>query len=194
MKKVLVLTVALIALALPQLFAQGGPPGMPPHPDRPMAAPEPPGSFGRGHGCGVMGGCNILDCAKELGLTDEQKDKIKEINFSHRNAMIDIEASMEKAQLKMRHEMRSDQPDKNKALAISKEVNAIHGQLAEARIYHRFALRGILTADQLKKWDDCKDECRGNGNGCRGGGRGMKNNQDCGHGMKHRDGSCRIGK
>lgn len=129
---------------------------------------------GRGMGRGMMAGrgddddmgpgmgmcCNLLDC-KDLNLTKEQVKKIQDINFAHRNAMIDQKAALEKAQLKMGEEMKSDSPDKARALAAVKEINGVKAQMAEARITHMFALRGVLTAEQLEKV-----------NACRGGGMG----------------------
>lgn len=122
-------------------------------------------------GMDMMGGCNILNC-ETLELTDDQKAEIKEINFTHRNKMIDLKASLEKAQLNLHHEMRADSPDKARLLAAAKEVNTIRGQMTEARINHRFALRDVLTADQLKKWQECCGK-RG-GRGGKGMGRGYR--------------------
>jgi len=146
---------------------------------------------GRGHG--PRGECNMLGC-KALDLTDDQIAKIKDLNFAHRNKMIDLRASLEKAQLKMRHEMRADSPNKTAVLAAAKQVNAIKGQMAEERINNRFDLRGVLTADQLKKWDDQRGNC------CGGFGRGMGPGSGMGQGFGHgdmqrkRDGSCIQGK
>ncbi len=148
---------------------------------------------GRGWGQGHRGECNMLEC-KALDLTDDQTAKIQDLNFAHRNKMIDLQASLEKAQLKMRHEMRADSPSKTAVLAAAKEVNTVKGQIAEARINHQFDLRGVLTADQLKKWDDQRGNCReGFGKGMRSGfGQGRRT----GHGdmQRKRDGSCINGK
>jgi len=105
-----------------------------------------------GQGWGM--GCNLLNC-KDLDLTKEQTQKIKDINFAHRNAMIDMKAALEKAQLRMRAEMSADSPDKAKALAATREINTVKGQMAEARINHIFNLKGVLTAEQLEKVKAC---------------------------------------
>jgi Spy/CpxP family protein refolding chaperone len=151
-----------------------------------------PGMMGdRGWGRG--GGCDLLNC-KALELTDDQIAKIKDLNFADRNKMIDLRASLEKAQLKMQHEMRAESPSKAAVLAAAKEVDTIKGQITEERINHRFDLRGVLTADQLKKLDDCRGSCGGRGGkgmrGCCGPGTGQ------GHGDRERmrDGSCIKGK
>lgn len=155
---------------------------------------------GRGHGDGMMGHCDIMSCAKELNLTEDQISKIKEINFAHRNSMIDAEAELEKAQLKMRHETVADSPDKAAVLAASREVNAIRGRIAESRINHMFDLQSVLNEEQLKKWQACRKQC---GEKCGPGmGHGMmdRGGHSCmpgctpGHGERLREGRCRTGK
>jgi hypothetical protein len=59
----------------------------------------------------------------------------------------------------MHREMMADTPDKARLLSASKEVNAIHGQIADARINHLFALRAVLTPEQLKKWKEFRGGC-----------------------------------
>jgi Spy/CpxP family protein refolding chaperone len=140
----------------------------------------------------MMGCCHLFEC-KDLNLTDEQKAKIKDLQYAHHNAMIDFRAALQKARLAMRHEMMSDNPDKGKALAASKEVAAAEGKIAEVRIGHFFAMRSVLNADQLKAWKNCKAECRGMGR-CGGGMKNDDDDEEFGHGMKHRDGSCRMGR
>ena len=146
--------------------------------------------MGMGMGMGMC--CNLLDC-KDLNLTKEQIQKIKDINFAHRNAMIDLKAALAKAQLRMGQEMKSDSPDKAKALAAAREVNAARGQMAEARITHMFNLRAVLTAEQLEKVKACM------GGGMCGGGPmgagkcgGMMGGKGCG-GAKAGSG-CGMGK
>lgn len=119
-------------------------------------------------GCGG-GGCNPLDC-KELNLTKEQTAKIKELMFANRTAMIDLKASMEKACLNMQREMQAPSPDRAKALATARDINAIRGKMQEARINNRFNIRGVLTPEQLEKYMSCQGECPpGQGMGCRKG-------------------------
>lgn len=122
-----------------------------------------------GPGMGMC--CDLLDC-KELNLTKEQTQKIKDINFAHKNAMIDLKAALEKAQLRMGQEMKADSPDKAKTLAAAREVVAVKGQMCEARITHMFNLRGVLNAEQLEKMNACKGGgmCGGDKGGAKCGG------------------------
>lgn len=163
MKRILILTgiMVFVAVMSTAAYAQHG---------HGMKAPR-----GDGHGMwdrgGKMGHCSILGCQKELELTDDQMTKIKDFNFAHQNAMIDFKADLKKAQLKMKQAAHSDNPNKADVLAATKEINAIKGQIAEARVNHRFEIRAVLTAEQLEKWNDCQKQCN---DACRPGGRGQK--------------------
>jgi Spy/CpxP family protein refolding chaperone len=158
-----------------------------------------PGMMGEWRDWGGRGFGGLLNC-KALELTDDQIAKIKDLNFAHRNRMIDLQAALEKAQLKMRNEWSADTPNKTTILAAVKEVNAARGQIAEERVNHQFALRGVLTADQLKKRDDCRGNSGGwHGAGMgRGHGQGRASGQGRGFGrgnmQRNRDGSCVTGK
>jgi hypothetical protein len=102
-------------------------------------------------------------------LTDNQKDQIQEINFEHRNGMIDLKAELQKAQLKMK-QLHTGTPERTAALAIANEINSIEGRITEARINHKFDLRSVLNKEQLEKWQKCQQQCGGK---CGpGGGRG----------------------
>jgi len=163
MKKTLILTTIVVFVWGMSAIAQPGP-GM-----GCMGAGQSMGCGMHGAGGGMkccpdgdmFGGCNMMDCAKELGLTDAQMGKIKDLNFAHRNAMIDLEAQFEKAQLQVRHQMKSDSPDKAAILQAAKAVNVAKGQIAEARINHMFELKAVLTPEQLTKWQKCRAECKG---------------------------------
>jgi Spy/CpxP family protein refolding chaperone len=172
MKKTLIFLAMMIFIAVPMAMAQSDNPGQTDkaHQDRQMIEHkviQEKGmcngmGMGKGMGMrgrGMMGRGGFGACAKELNLTDEQKAKIEDLNFANRNAMIDLRASMQKAHLKMQHEMMADTPDKARMLAASKEVNAIQGQIADARINHLFALRAVLTPEQVKKFKECHMGC-----------------------------------
>lgn len=183
MKRTLFILALMFLIAIPVAMAQTDDPktATPPNQAGAGLAPQGPGCQGKGMGMGMcsgkqpMGGQGLMECMKDLNLTDDQKAKMEEINFTNRNAMIDLRAGMEKARLKMHHEMMADTPDKAKILAASKEINTIQGQIEDAQINHFFAVRGILTADQLKKMKECKGDrlmgpCGHGRPGARGGG------------------------
>lgn len=145
------------------------------------------GPDGRGQdgGRGMRQG-NVLAQANELGLTDDQVEKIKDLSYTHRAAMIDFRSQLEKARLEMHHEMQSDNPSQEKVLALTRQMNDIKGQMAEASTRHRFDVRGLLTAEQLDKLKTLQGPGRG------GPGMGMTRGQggQGAGGMRKRDGSC----
>ena len=153
MKRILILIGILVFVAgmNTAILAQHGHGMMAPRPDG-------PGQCDRGD---KMGNCSILGCQKELELTDDQMAKIKAIDFAHQTAMIDLRASLEKAQLKKRQAAHADNPTKTDVLVATKEVNDIKGRIAETRVNHRFDLKAVLTAEQLEKWKGCQKQCAG---------------------------------
>ncbi len=153
MKRFLFITAILSLLAAPAAVVGQG------YHHGPMG-PGAPG--GPGHG-------NLLECKKDINLSEDQMEKIEEINFNHRQMMIDLKAELEKAKLKKRREMYSDAPNKTKVLVLTKEIVNIQGKMAEAKVEHRFALRQILTKEQLEKWKECRQKCKaGQGPGLNG--------------------------
>ncbi|MFH1700961.1 MAG: hypothetical protein ABIE07_10270 [Candidatus Zixiibacteriota bacterium] len=151
-----------------------------------------------GHGKGQMGeaGCNkfgqgerfekghhpgnILRHAEALELTDQQIDKIKSMQLSNQEAMIDLRADLKKLELRLRSEMHSDSPDKNSMLSLNSEITKLKGQISEMRLRHRFELHDILTEDQIKKLDELKLEHPPKGMGQGGHGMGMRHRDGCG--------------
>lgn len=160
MKRTLILTtlVLFVAVMTTAAMAQRGPGGS----GQPMMGNGPgdcrmhQGKMG-GHGK-MGGGHGILTMADELGLTDQQIEKIKDLQFAHQNTMIDMKAELKKAELILHQEMAADNPDKAKALSAAKNVNAIKGKIQEAAISHRFEMHDILTAEQLDKLNDLRQD------------------------------------
>lgn len=145
------------------------------------------GHFDKG---GFGGHCGILGCQQELGLTDDQTAKIKELSFAHQNAMIDLKAELKKAQLKMKQDIHAEGATKSDALAAAREINAIKGKISEAQIGHKFDLKGVLNKEQLEKWTQCQMQCGGK---CGpGGGHGFKGHP--GGRMRHDPGCPKWGK
>lgn len=195
MKRILILTACFLLVATSMLLAQGEPQSC----SKGMQAPGGMSMMGCCKG-DAGGGCDILKC-KELNLTKDQMAKAEAINFTHRKAMIDLKASLEKARLSMHHEMNGSSPDRAKVLAAAKEVNAIEAKMDEARINHQFDMRALLTPEQLEKCDSCC-KSRGCDMGCMMGA-GMKSMEQgmgggaCkGKGMEGKtpEGGCKRGK
>ncbi len=152
MKKVTLLTAILVMLAGTTVMAQMGGRDCPKPPEAPGIGSD------RGPGC-----CGVMQCREQLSLNDEQAEKIRQIDFDHRQQMIDIKAELEKQQLNKRYEMQSEAPSEDKILSLTREINSLRGKMAEQRVEHQFAIRAVLTKEQLEKWQDCENRCAGIG-------------------------------
>ncbi|MCK5125055.1 MAG: Spy/CpxP family protein refolding chaperone [candidate division Zixibacteria bacterium] len=147
----------------------------------------------KGHPGHMMGGgkghCVLLAHSKILELTEAQITQIKDINFKHQEAMIDVKAELQKARLNKHQQMTSDSPDKGKVLSSTREMSKIKGKMAEMQVEHRFTIREVLTAEQQAKLKEfgMDNQCgKGMGKGCMnesgmgGHGRGHGGKRGCG--------------
>jgi Spy/CpxP family protein refolding chaperone len=107
--------------------------------------------FGRGAGL-LRGGERI---AKQIGLTDAQRRKLREIREDHHRLMIKARADMDLARLDLANLMQDDEASSG---SIDRQIDVIAGlqadQMKSMAAAHRAAL-GVLTAkqrDQLSEW------------------------------------------
>lgn len=88
---------------------------------------------------------------KELGLTDDQVERIRKIDQTAAAQVRPIQERRREGQAKMRELMQAPQPDKT---AIMKQID-IDGQtqidLRKAQVSEMLELRGVLTPEQFDK-------------------------------------------
>lgn len=87
--------------------------------------------------------------AAKLGLSDEQKEKIKALRQSQRQQM---EALMEKLRAKqqqMQAELNNAATTRESIAPFAAEIKNIHGQLVDLRINNIFAIKELLSAEQF---------------------------------------------
>jgi hypothetical protein len=89
-----------------------------------------------------------------LKLTDEQRKSFDEILFQHRETLIDLRGSLEKAELELEPLIRNDQPNESKILAQIDKVAQARAELEKANARYLLALRGKLTPEQWKMVQD----------------------------------------
>ncbi len=137
------------------------------------------GMMGRGMGMSMrgMGNCGgpggLMQLADQLQLTDQQRDKLKAMMTDHQVQNIDRRAALQKAEIKLTSSMRDQAPTAEVNRAID-EVSRLRAELQKANYAHRSAMKGVLTADQVKKFDELRKDC------CKDGLGGMRG---CRHGM-----------
>ncbi|MDH5509400.1 MAG: periplasmic heavy metal sensor [Nitrospinota bacterium] len=131
-----VLTAVMIpAVALAQGFPGGGPGGQ-------------GGSAMRGSGGGQ--GAKGARMAQELGLTDEQVAKMREIHQTKRRATIDQKANIQKAMLDLTDELAKDKPDQAALERIIEKIVKTKADMERDKLNTMVAVSAILTPEQKK--------------------------------------------
>lgn len=121
-----------------------------------------------------MGGGRALDSstwtplAQKLNLTDDQAQKLKDLDKSCYEATKDLRARLQDAMFELRQMGFDKNPDKAAVDAKIKEINDLRAQLQQITQQNREKMQSILTPEQqsqMKNW-------RGHGGhrGCRMGG------------------------
>lgn len=99
-----------------------------------------------------------------LKLTDEQRKDFDAILLAHREKLIDLRASLEKAEVELEPMVREDQPNEAQILAQIDKVAQARAELEKANARFLLAIRAKLTPEQWKlvqeRWGD-RGEDRG---------------------------------
>ncbi len=124
--------------------APGGDMGMGPH--------RPPMERAMGPNGGDHGRWwNDTRMVEKYKLTDSQRKSMDDVYQQHRVALVDLHATLEKAELAMEPLMREDQPDETKVLAQIDVIAQARAELEKANARMLFDLRRQLTPDQWKQ-------------------------------------------
>jgi len=138
---------ALAVIAAMPVWAQGpdGPGGMGMGPHRPPMERE---MGPRGEHARWWNDPHVID---KLKLTDSQRKGMDDIYQQHRLKLVDLHATLEKAELAMEPMMQEDQPDENKILAQIDQVAQARAELEKANARMLLDLRKQLTPEQWKQ-------------------------------------------
>src|ERR1039457_943306 len=112
---------------------------------------------------------------ERLKLTDAQRKSMDDILLSHRETLVDLRGSLEKAELALEPLMKDDQPNEAKILAGIDRVAGARAELEKANARFLLAIRGKLTPEQWKQVQDFRNHAgqEGHGMGRDGHGRGQ---------------------
>ena len=139
--------VALTAfVALPVLRAQAGPPQDHQFGGPPPGGPMGPGRRGPGGPMGMLG-----PMMRELDLTDAQREQVRSIMESHRDAFQQVGEKMRTAREGMGALIDADTLDEDAIRSKSREVAAAEADSAILNAKARAEVFGILTAEQQEK-------------------------------------------
>ena len=171
MKRFRLITVVAIFLAplvaLAQDASNAGPPDSRPGPSDPVIAqqgpPPPPGGMrpgggpgpGRPMGEGEFGPPGAWwknsEIVSKLQLSEEQVRKISQTFTDHRLKLIDLQADLEKEELRLQPLLDVDQPDQSKVGAQIDAITAARGRLEKENAMMMLDIRRYLSAEQWKK-------------------------------------------
>ncbi len=180
------LTMAAALLAGTMALAQEPGCGMGMEPGGGMGEHRPPMERAMGPGGDHGHWWNNPKMVARLKLTDEQRKDFDGILLEHREKLIDLRASLERAELEMEPLMRGDHPDEAKILSQIDKVAQARADLEKANARFLLAIRNKLTPEQWKLLQTARanhEEKRGGcgPDGCGPNGRGPK-----GHGANQR--------
>jgi len=111
---------------------------------------------------------NNPNLVEKLNLTDDQRKAMDEIYQQHREQLIDLRVSVEKAEVAMEPLVRADQPNESAVLAQIDKVAQARAELEKANARFLFELRSKLTPDQWKQVQDFRQNHDGLGRQWRG--------------------------
>lgn len=135
---------------------------------RAVAQPVADGQTGQGPGQGVGQGMgqsarplmglgpggrwwNMPWAARQLGLTDQQRAAMDQIFLQHRLNLVDLRASLQKAELMLEPLISADQPDDAKILAQIDHVAQARAELEKGNARMLLDIRHQLTPEQWTK-------------------------------------------
>ncbi|MGD0631234.1 MAG: periplasmic heavy metal sensor [Terracidiphilus sp.] len=128
----------------------------------PSAAGGPGGGFGehRPPFERAMGGMgehgrwwNNPQVVDRLKLTDTQRKAMDDTLQQHRETLVDLRGSLQKAELELEPMMKQDQPNESEILAQIDKVAQARAELEKANARFLLAIRSKLTPDQWKQME-----------------------------------------
>jgi Spy/CpxP family protein refolding chaperone len=90
--------------------------------------------------------------AEKLNLSDAQQKEMRKLRLELERKNTPLQSQIRLARLEIQEQMMADKPDRAKIEKFMKQVSELELQAKLNRLDHQFAVRGILTPDQLKNW------------------------------------------
>ena len=102
----------------------------------------------------------ILRYQDELGLTDEQKDALKQVLKDAQAASLDLEFAVQEEAQKLAKMIAADKIDVDRALKQADKLMAAETALKRVKLEMMLKTKALLTSAQLKKIDEFRDAQR----------------------------------
>lgn len=160
MKKISILTIALLMVGATSIFAQRG---------RNFSNSD--AGYGR----------NMI-CNRIPDLTADQETKIEALRVNHLKEMTSYRNQMNELRAKKQTLMSSDNTNMNEINSVIDQMTGVHGKMMKASAKHRQDVRNLLTDEQKVYFDSRPMRGRGHGKGSGRAGRGYRNFDGYGQG------------
>ena len=131
-----------------------------------VAQPGPGGEAGAGM---KQRRAFFVERADKLNLTDQQKKEMQNLRIELQRKNIPLQSQVRLARLEIQQLMAAEKPEKGKIEKWMKEVSDLQLQMKLNGVNHMFAVRAILTPEQLKEWKDGRHSGMGMGRDMRPG-------------------------
>lgn len=115
----------------------------PPERRGPGFEPRPPGPLGR-----------IEERLGELGLSDEQKERLKKLNRDTGREIGDLMRKLREAHREFDSVLKEYNLDRRKALASIKKISGLQRDILNRMLESQLELRKILKPDQFEKFQE----------------------------------------
>lgn len=93
---------------------------------------------------------------RQLGLSREQFQQIRRLNADRKPAMDDAQKRLRLANRALDEAIYADQVNETEMQARLKELQLAQAEVAKIRFTHEFAVRRILTSDQLSRFRELR--------------------------------------
>ncbi|MFH0731675.1 MAG: periplasmic heavy metal sensor [Candidatus Omnitrophota bacterium] len=103
--------------------------------------------------------CSSMD--KELGLTQEQQDKLKSLREAHRTQMDQICQALKEKEENLRQALDSATSDTAVINSIAAEVKSLQAQKVDGRVANILQTKAILTSEQFDKFTEMCSNMKG---------------------------------
>jgi Spy/CpxP family protein refolding chaperone len=95
---------------------------------------------------------------KDLNLSPEQENKLKENREAHRGQMKSLYTQIKAKREEIRTELEKEQFDENKIRQIHTELKGLRSQAEDMRLNAILEVRKILTAEQFAKFSELRKQ------------------------------------
>jgi Spy/CpxP family protein refolding chaperone len=115
---------------------------------------EEGGPWGRGEhdrGFRLLGMLENERVKTELGLTDQQTDRLRQIMVDARKDSVKTRADITVRGIELREMLRADKPDREAVMKKVQEISDLRGQIMRQHVESLLAAKAVLTPEQQKK-------------------------------------------